>query len=165
MRGEVFPGVTHERDALYGHSLGALFVVYAFVHEPNWFDTFIAASPAVLWNNASVLEDITQKFGDGLSGGSEQQQGGNQTKPALFIGYGGAEQFPVRRRKETEEHFQARKALYAWNHMTEGSHELYDRVLPGSGVREVVLREYAGQDHPGVAGTVLTEGIEYFFDW
>jgi hypothetical protein len=145
-----------------------LFVVYAFVQEPDWFDTFIAASPAVMWNNASVLEDITRKFGDGVSGGDsgQQQHGGDEaSKPALFIGYGGAEQFPIRRRKETEEHFRARKALYEWNHMTEGSHELYDRVLPGSGVREVVLREYVGQEHSGVAGTVLTEGIEYFFDW
>lgn len=170
VRGTVFPGVGFKRDALYGHSLGGLFVVYALVSEPAAFDTFVAASPGVGWNDGALLEEITQRFGDGLGGGGEQRRqqgggGGNETKPALFIGYGGAEQFPARRRAETEENFQARKALYGWNHMTEWSHALYDRVRPGNGVREVVLREYDGQDHPGVAGTVLTEAIEYFFDW
>ncbi|EAQ87121.1 hypothetical protein CHGG_03740 [Chaetomium globosum CBS 148.51] len=144
VRGTVFPGVGFKRDALYGHSLGGLFVVYALVSEPAAFDTFVAASPGVGWNDGALLEEITQRFGDGLGGG---------------------EQFSARRRAETEENFQARKALYRWDHMTEWSHALYDRVRSGNGVSEVVLREYDGQDYSGWAGTVLTEAIEYFFEW
>ncbi|KAK3293813.1 Alpha/Beta hydrolase protein [Chaetomium fimeti] len=168
VRGEVFPGVAHARDALFGHSLGGLFVAYAFVQEPALFDTFVAASPAVAWNKASVLEDITRRFGDGISGGSEEAGGGgggDGTKPAMFIGYGSGEQFPVRGRTETEVQFQARKALWDWTRITEASYEFYDRVRAGTGTREVVLREYVGQEHSGVAGSVLTDGINYFFDW
>ncbi|KAH6855558.1 Alpha/Beta hydrolase protein [Chaetomium sp. MPI-CAGE-AT-0009] len=167
VRGDVFPGVTHARDALFGHSLGGLFTVYAFVQQPGLFDTFVTASPAVIWNNGSLLDDISRKFGNGSSGGDGGNGGqdGDGSKPALFIGYGDLEQFPVRWRTDTEEKFQARKAVYAWIHMTEYCHELYDRVRAGTGTREVVLKEYVGQEHAGVAGSVLTDGINYFFDW
>jgi len=44
---EVFPGVEFRRDALYGHSFGGLFVVYALTKEPGLFDTYFPASPAL----------------------------------------------------------------------------------------------------------------------
>ena len=44
---EVFPGVEFRGDALYGHSFGGLFVVYALTKEPGLFDTYFSASPAL----------------------------------------------------------------------------------------------------------------------
>jgi len=90
---------------------------------------------------------------------------GNVTRPAVFIGYEGLSQFPVRRRTETETDFQKRKNFHQPFKMTEHRHELFDR-LKGSGMlRDVVLKEYAGQDRAGVGGSALTEGIGYFLDW
>lgn len=36
-----------EHEALFGHSLGAIFVLYAMYEEPESFETFLAASPSM----------------------------------------------------------------------------------------------------------------------
>jgi hypothetical protein len=173
VRSTVFPSVSFTRDALYGHSFGGLFIVYTVVSKPHLFDTFIAGSPAMFWNNGSLFDDIYRpptsnpgplparkddpnQYGEGHSG---------EQKPALFIGYGSLEQFPVKRRTETEAEFQARKAFWQRAPMTEHSHELYHRFRASGRTREVVLKEYVGQDHAGVGGSALTDGIDYFVDW
>lgn len=91
----------------------------------------------------------------------------NQTyeKPALLITYGSQEQFPVRRRRETYEEFQFRKEYFGPLGMTGYVHELFDRVVESGRLRDVVLKEYVGQDHSGVAGTSIMDGVEYFLDW
>ncbi|AEO61255.1 hypothetical protein MYCTH_2130409 [Thermothelomyces thermophilus ATCC 42464] len=49
--------------------------------------------------------------------------------------------------------------------MTEHCHDLFDLVKASRKVSDVVLNEYAGQDHAGVAASAITEGIDYFVDW
>ncbi|KAG7286897.1 hypothetical protein NEMBOFW57_006396 [Staphylotrichum longicolle] len=129
VRSRVFPHVVFTRDALYGHSFGGLFVIYALLANPHLFDTLVGS------------------------------------KPAFFIGYGSLEQFPVKRRTETEEAFKTRKSFFQAFHMTEYCHDLYDRVRASGRTRDVVLKEYLGQDHAGVGGSALTDGIDYFLDW
>lgn len=164
VRSRVFPRVVFTRDALYGHSFGGLFVIYALLANPHLFDTFVSASPAIFWNNGSILDDISPLPGHLLrNDGSERHSSGS--KPAFFIGYGSLEQFPVKRRTETEEAFKARKSFFQAFHMTEYCHDLYDRVRASKRTRDVVLKEYLGQDHAGVGGSALTDGIDYFVDW
>lgn len=43
------------RQALFGHSLGGLFVVHAMFVKPDAFGTFVAASPSIFWNDRAVL--------------------------------------------------------------------------------------------------------------
>ena len=96
-----------------------LFVVWALTRDPGVFDTFIAGSPATWWNNGSVLGEITRVFGDGIERVGEWDgivengtgSGGGYAKPAVFIGYGGLEQFPVRRRTQNESEFQEEEFL------------------------------------------------------
>jgi hypothetical protein len=42
-------------QAIFGHSLGGLAVIHALFTEPGAFRTFIAASPALCWNERAVL--------------------------------------------------------------------------------------------------------------
>jgi len=163
----VFPGVKLTRDALYGHSGGGLFAIYSLITDPDMFDTYIIASPALSLNNGSYLNDITRRIGNGidLPGELGVSNGTNMTGPAVFIGYGGAEQFPSRRRTETEADFQTRKNFWQPQKMGEYSHELYDRIKASGRVRDVVLKEYPGQGHSGAGGSALLDGIDYFVDW
>ncbi len=46
------------RQALFGHSLGGLFVLRALFTKPDTFDTYVAASPSVWWGNKAVLKEI-----------------------------------------------------------------------------------------------------------
>ncbi|KAK4670053.1 uncharacterized protein QC763_208330 [Podospora pseudopauciseta] len=166
----IFPSVTFTRDALYGHSFGGIFVVYALIAYPGLFDTYIAATPTMIWNNGLLLDEVTRRWGTGcvqqpvlLPCANETEA--IETKPAVFITYGSAEQFPPRRRTETEEAFQERKTLWQSFKQTEVTQELFYRIQASRRVRDVTLKEYVGQDHAGVASSTIGDGIGYFVDW
>ncbi|KAK0736209.1 Alpha/Beta hydrolase protein [Apiosordaria backusii] len=166
VRRTVFPGVNFTRDALYGHSSGGLFVTYALITRPDMFDTFIAASPSLTLRNGTIIEDVTKRLGDGMGIPGEVDFGQeNGTRPAVFIGYGELEDYPLRRRTQTEAQFQQRKTLLQRFGPGKWSHELYDRLVGSGKMRDVVLKEYAGQDHATVGGSALLDGIYYFVDW
>ena len=48
------------RQALFGHSLGGLFVLHSLFTKPTTFDTYVAASPSVWWGNKVVLREIAE---------------------------------------------------------------------------------------------------------
>jgi predicted alpha/beta superfamily hydrolase len=154
----LFPNVHFTRDALYGHSFGGLFIIHALITRPDLFDTFISASPAIFWNNGSILDEVHRI-------GSSDQRAQNATRPAFAINYGSLEQFPIRRRTETEEAFQSRKAIIETFKMTDNCNELYRRIRGNCRLRDVILKEYTGQDHSSVAASAITDGIDYFVDW
>jgi hypothetical protein len=72
--------------------------------------------------------------------------------------YGSLEQFSVRRYTENETAFQMRKSYFRPLGMAEHCHDLFDRVKASGRVRDVVLKEYTGQDHAGVAASAITDG-------
>lgn len=45
------------RTALMGHSLGGLFVLHLLFTRSGLFRTYLAGSPSIWWNNASVLDE------------------------------------------------------------------------------------------------------------
>ncbi|HEX4973521.1 MAG TPA: alpha/beta hydrolase-fold protein [Steroidobacteraceae bacterium] len=50
--------VDEHRQALFGHSLGGLFVLYVLFTQPESFDTYIAGSPSIWWSNKLVLDEL-----------------------------------------------------------------------------------------------------------
>ncbi|KAB1072715.1 alpha/beta hydrolase [Methylobacterium soli] len=46
------------RQALFGHSFGGLFVLYALAHRPNAFSHWVAASPSIYWEDLVVLKSL-----------------------------------------------------------------------------------------------------------
>jgi len=51
--------VDPQRQVLFGHSFGGLFVLHALFTRPEAFNVFVAASPSIWWNDCSVLEEAT----------------------------------------------------------------------------------------------------------
>lgn len=45
------------RQALFGHSLGGLFTLYALFNHADSFQTYAAADPSIWWNGRSILAD------------------------------------------------------------------------------------------------------------
>ncbi len=45
------------RQALYGHSLGGLFALHLFFSHPGAFDTIVAASPSIWWDDQAILAE------------------------------------------------------------------------------------------------------------
>ncbi|GAA0255624.1 Ferri-bacillibactin esterase BesA [Methylorubrum aminovorans] len=50
--------INRSRQALFGHSFGGLFVLYALVRAPDAFSHWIAASPSIFWEDGSLLPSI-----------------------------------------------------------------------------------------------------------
>lgn len=48
-----------DRQAIFGHSYGGLFGVYALLNHPGSFRHYLIASPSIWWNGERVLQDWT----------------------------------------------------------------------------------------------------------
>jgi pimeloyl-ACP methyl ester carboxylesterase len=161
VRDTAFPKASFNRDALYGHSFGGLFVLYALVARPDLFDTFLSASPALsfnddyVFNHADFLAPLKK---DGI-------RTANATKPALQVSYGALEQAPVKRRSETEKEFAFRQSILVPSRMTDLSRKLYNELKDSPALRDVELHEYPFSDHAAVGAAALADGIDYFLDW
>ncbi|MDB5231239.1 MAG: hypothetical protein JWN76_2044 [Chitinophagaceae bacterium] len=47
---------------LAGHSLGGLTAVHAMVNHPGMFNSYIALSPSLQWDNQNLLKQVTKEF-------------------------------------------------------------------------------------------------------
>ncbi|KAK4210144.1 Alpha/Beta hydrolase protein [Rhypophila decipiens] len=161
----VFPTVNFTRDAIYGHSSGGLLVAHALAYHLDMFDTFIAASPSLALRNGSIMDELTRQLGDGINLPGELPPvsgNGTEEKPAAFIAYGGYEEYPTRRRTETEPGFQFKKGLLQRSRLGRLSHDLFDKLVASGRMRDVVVKEYPGLDHASVGAAALVEGLVYF---
>lgn len=170
VRETVFKERRFTRDALYGHSSGGLFVTWAMAYslgnQQKGFDAYIAASPSLVLRNGTVMEEITNQLGDGVDiPGALPQPAGNSTKPAAFIAYGGYEEYPARRRTQTESEFQTKRTFMQKLRLGRLSHDLFDKLVGSGRLRDVVVKEYAGLDHASVGAAALVDGLVYFMDW
>ena len=46
------------RQTIFGHSLGGLFVLHALFNRPQSFQTYVAGSPSIWWNNHALLNEL-----------------------------------------------------------------------------------------------------------
>lgn len=156
-----FRQLSFGRKALYGHSFGGLFVIYTLIRRPDLFDTFLAASPTLTWDDGYIMSHLNW-LDDAIPTYHE-------TKPAFRLAYGSLEQFPERRRSETYEQFLLRVSTlrsYGVTYtMGDDCHTVFEYLKTSSNLRNVELKEYIGSDHASVGAVALTDGIDYFLDW
>lgn len=70
------------RQALFGHSLGGLFVLHVLFTRPDAFDTYVAGSPSIWWGERVILGELPA---------FESHQVRNGTPRRLLITVGGLE--------------------------------------------------------------------------
>jgi predicted alpha/beta superfamily hydrolase len=152
-----FPNTKFHRDGLYGHSFGGLFALYTLYSHPDLFDVYISASPYLIWNKEYFFSRNSPLYNGPIS---------NKTsKPALQLSYGGFEQFPKKRRTETPEAYEIRRAFLASLKTEDLVTRLYDEIKNSPLLRDVELHEYPFSYHAAVGGNALADGIDYFLDW
>jgi predicted alpha/beta superfamily hydrolase len=49
--------VNREKQTLFGHSLGGLFALHTLFTRPQMFQNYVAAAPAIWWNNGAILQE------------------------------------------------------------------------------------------------------------
>jgi uncharacterized protein len=75
--------IDRTRQTLLGHSLGGLFTLLALFNRPQSFQTYVALSPSIWWNNGGPLQEA-QRF----AGKADRPQ-----KLRVFISVGDFEQY------------------------------------------------------------------------
>jgi len=79
-----------QQQALWGHSLGGLFVLNALYTRPAAFQSYLAASPSLWWSQGAALGDPEQQFVQNVHG-----------QPArLWLMLGGAERVGDRGKRD-----------------------------------------------------------------
>lgn len=158
IRNTVFPHVKFNRDGLFGHSFGGNFVLYALIVRPDLFDVFLSASPGLWWDGDYIFTQLGPLQSENVPYG--------KTKPALQITYGGHEQNPQKRRRETPEAYKRRRTvLGSMMRMADLCNRLYNELKDSPSLRHIELQEYPFSYHAAVASAALCDGIDYFLDW
>lgn len=52
--------INRQRQTLFGHSFGGLFTLHVLFNRPESFQTYVAASPSIWWNDHSILKEEQQ---------------------------------------------------------------------------------------------------------
>ena len=156
IHGHLFPQASLDasRKALFGHSYGGIFTLNAMFTRPTLFDTFIAASPIIWWNNSSLVKEQEAAFH-----GREQLV---NPSPALMVTWGSGQQDLEKQPGESEEAFQKRKDCAEDEKMRDSANALVERLGKCPSVRGIWKQEFQGEDHGSAAVAGLQQGIMKF---
>lgn len=140
-----FP-IDRERQAIFGHSFGGLFVLHILFTHPEAFQTYIAASPSVWWKDCAIIES-EQAF---AAEGSRKTRGRQ-----LLITAGSREQDPGASPYGAERGEWVRKAR-----MVENAEEMVGRLsrLPAENVR-VDFMKFDGENHISVIPAAISRAV------
>jgi predicted alpha/beta superfamily hydrolase len=138
--------VDPSREALFGYSLGGLFVLDALFRRPNDYRSYIAASPSIWWNDCAVLAQE-------LSFVRAVQAG--QTSPRVLITVGDQEQSTPHRLPPGMS-LEDAQALIQEGRMVDNAWELGSRLekLTGEGYH-ACFHAFENEDHlTGLAASI-----------
>jgi predicted alpha/beta superfamily hydrolase len=131
-----FP-VNDLRRALFGHSLGGLTSIRALLTRPALFDSVVASSPSLHWNQRAIFGDAEAFLA--LPPPSDTRP------PALLISVGALEDgtFP----------------------MTGNARDMANRLEPavGSGLRALSLHKFDDENHDSVVLPALSRAVRFAF--
>jgi hypothetical protein len=109
------------------------------------FDTFIALSPSIFWNDNYLVSEAKQFLSDRRYG----------ERLTLYLSYGYYEQY-IRRRKAWSEAEYALRAAHALGWRTNDLiEEMAARLRASDKVKVVKCKAYADEDHGSVAGCAI----------
>ncbi len=135
------------RQAIFGHSLAGRFVLYALFNSPSSFSKYIAASPSIWWDKASILQDA-KAF---IAAGNAQKK-----ELDLLVTVAEMEQktLPTTPKERVEFLTKAR--------MVDNARELAEQLKPltPTGMRTLFI-EYPGENHGSVVPFAISRSIRF----
>lgn len=163
------------RKVLFGHSYGGLFTLHSLFTRTELFDTYIAASPSIWYNDRSIVHEQEKAFlekavdtvSDNISQGDADAEGKIHRpvgKPDLFITWGSLEQHVVRLPSESDDTFERRRdEALEWK-MEDNAIEMGERMESSGRFQQVRTHNFLGEDHGGAAVCGLQRGITWLFE-
>lgn len=148
-----FASVDPARAAVFGHSLGGLFVLHALFTRPEAFQTYLSLSPSIWWADKALLGRLPA-FARRL----EEER----LSPRLFIGVGAEEQ-AAPKRPMAGMTLAALTERVATARMVDNAVELGERLaaLPGGEGWTVERRVYVGQSHASAPWAAIGAMLDF----
>lgn len=136
-----------KRQTLFGHSFGGLFVLHVLFTKPDSFQTYLASSPSIWWNDCSVFQDENQFV---------KKYAGKDVPARLLITVGQWEEKPAPNVSVQ------RAGMLKDRRMVSNAKELSER-LTSSGVKnlKIAFREFAEEDHGSVVLPAASRGVRF----
>lgn len=158
IEGELKPAIAAEfsidaaRQALFGHSFGGLFALYALFHRPHAFRSFIAASPSIWFGGGAILES-ERAFSAAL--------GERRRDVRVMIAVGALEQ-TLSAREAARADGAERAQWLAQNGMVDNARAMADRLgaLASRGVT-ATYAEFPGETHVSVLPAVISRALRF----
>lgn len=139
--------VDRQRQALFGHSFGGLFVLHALFTRPAAFSTYLASSPSIWWADKAVLRGLPALLE-------------SKTAPRVQISVGALEDDPPKGNVSPDV-----RALVASRKMIPAARSLAGQLQESAGwERKVAYYELAGEDHGPVWMPAMTRGMQFFME-
>lgn len=143
------PEASETRRSLFGHSLGGLFVAYALMRRPDAFETFLANSPALWWNDFSTLA-LLHEFSGKIARLS--------VRPRVLIGVGALEQEEPTLAPPGVD-LEAIKLRVREARMVNGAREFADALATQPPQLRFV--EFDGEDHGSVLAAAVGRAVTF----
>ena len=150
---EVFSSLCVNKEILIGHSLGGLCTLHALFENITPFDTFIAISPSIWWNNEFILGEAERFI---KSGPDRVGIKSHTTLPTLMIIYGSLEQDRRCHPSWSKDKYRRVKALSQERKMKDNADALANRLQQSGRLRKVRVKEYEDEDHGSVVGAGIS---------
>jgi predicted alpha/beta superfamily hydrolase len=148
--------INPSRQALFGHSYGGLFVLYAMFNAPESFDTYLAASPSIWFSEKAVLK-----------GEGEFEANPARGKLRVLVTVGGLElpHRSVSLESDYRRYFTAHPEMIPGQTVEQAMRELFFPETKGSPRLDMIQDARALTErlaHDGVNGTyIVFEGEEH----
>lgn len=136
------------RKVLFGHSFGGLFTLFSLFTEPGVFDTYVAASPSIWFNNCSIKE----QEGEFLASGSA-------VASKLYITNGTAEEDLLQKPGDADDWYQRRREDVKSKRMVKNATDMADRLRDSGKLQDVWQQIFALEDHGSSAVCGLQRSI------
>lgn len=138
--------IDRSRQAIFGHSFGGLFVLHALFTSTESFQTYIASSPSIWWNDQSILEE-EKRF---------RESKPKELRARLLVTVGALEQPPAQRRQaDRSQQLNQRRIVGLAEELTL---RLAESKLDGL---KVQFREFAEEHHGSVVLPAASRGVQF----
>ena len=162
------PAWPEQRKVLFGHSFGGLFTLYSLFTQPGVFDTYVAASPSLWFNDGVILEYeevFLQRKGEGnAEAKTETGDSDGKTAPKLYITGGTAEEDLLQKPGDTDDHFARRRIDVKAKQMNKRARDLAERMRSSGLLSDVWLQFFDLEDHGSSAVCGLQRSINKVLD-
>jgi uncharacterized protein len=143
-----------QRETLYGHSLGGLFVLGVMFKHPESFNNYIASSPSIWWDNKSVLKEESGFLAKAKSAKHHIR---------VLICVGAKEQDPYSQAPPGNLPLSEVNKKIAEAHMVDNARELAKRLAQSGAKSGFVVRfqDFSTEDHLSVIPASISRALGF----